>query len=98
MRNIGLVIYLAGLATAIGLLLGAALALAGGPCDGLTGDARERCECRVSCAPNEGTVINRVCTCSPFPRGTNCRTDGDCIGQGGECHQGTCRYPDGGPR
>lgn len=96
MRNWWLVIYFAGLATAIGLAIGAALALANGPCDGLTGAARERCECRAFCAPYDGTLIDRVCTCTPkYPRNTSCHTSDDCIGRGGECVSGVCHYPDG---
>lgn len=96
MRNWWLVLCLAAYATAIGLIVGAALALAAGPCDGLSGNARAACECRVAClnaGEADGHVINGRCICDPSPRGTSCRTDGDCIGQGG-----TCRYPDGGAR
>lgn len=104
MLNKWIVFYLAGLATAIGLAIGAALALADGPYDGLTGSTgstREACECRTTCLNGgdaDGHVINRQCICDPSPRGTNCRTSTDCIGRGGECVSGVCRYPDGGPK
>lgn len=91
-------LYLAGLALLGGILLGAVLARAEGPCAGLSGIDRKVCACRVQCG-GEGVLMHGRCECrTEQPRGTNCRADADCIGHGGVCSGGVCRYPDGGAK